>query len=81
MYTVGGLLSHRSGKTHSFTTLEDKLVLVDERNAWLDQAPMPVARHSTVSTVHGEHRALHPTLSLTEHFIAGPYSVHGTCAH
>lgn len=52
MYAVGGLLSHRSGKKRSFTTLEDTLVFVDERNAWLDRAPMPVARHSTVGTAH-----------------------------
>lgn len=53
LYAVGGLLSHRAGKQRSFTTVEDMLVLVDDRNAWVDKTPMPMARHSVVTTTHG----------------------------
>ncbi|CAN7999601.1 unnamed protein product [Ixodes pacificus] len=52
LYAVGGLLSHRAGKQRSFTTVEDMLVLVDDRNAWVDKTPMPMARHSVVTTTH-----------------------------
>ncbi|XP_064484982.1 uncharacterized protein LOC135397356 isoform X2 [Ornithodoros turicata] len=52
LYAIGGLLSHRSGKRRSFTTLEDVLVFVNERNTWAEKASMPAPRHSMVSTTH-----------------------------
>uniref|UniRef100_A0A131Z5J6 Kelch repeat containing protein n=1 Tax=Rhipicephalus appendiculatus TaxID=34631 RepID=A0A131Z5J6_RHIAP len=52
LYAVGGLLSHRSGRRRIFTTVEDTLVFVDERNTWINRAPMPNARHSTVAVAH-----------------------------
>lgn len=53
LYAIGGLLSHRSGKRRSFTTVEDMLMFVDDRNAWVDKAPMPMARHSVITATHG----------------------------
>lgn len=52
LYAVGGLLSHRSGTRRIFTTVEDTLVFMDERNTWINRAPMPNARHSTVAVAH-----------------------------
>ncbi|KAL3213747.1 hypothetical protein MRX96_035242 [Rhipicephalus microplus] len=52
LYAVGGLLSHRSGRRRIFTTVEDTLVFVDQRNTWVNRAPMPDTRHSTVAVAH-----------------------------
>ncbi|XP_065287487.1 uncharacterized protein [Dermacentor albipictus] len=52
LYAVGGLLSHRSGRKRIFTTVEDTLMFVDERNTWVNRVPMPNARHSTVAVAH-----------------------------
>lgn len=52
LYAVGGLLSHRTGRRRIFTTVEDTLMFVDERNTWVNRAPMPNARHSTVAVAH-----------------------------
>lgn len=54
LYAIGGLLSHRSGKRRSFTTLEDVLVFVNERNTWAEKSSMPSPRHSMVTTTHGQ---------------------------